>query len=415
MDTKQKQEMREFYLSHFRTQIYPFWEKAMDETYGGCYTCFDNMGEKLLSTDKFTWSQGRMLWVLSNLCKRDILDGSQKAKALRWAEQTANFLMAHCLLPNGNCTFIMDREGHAKGDGEVLDTSVYADCFAVIGLAAFGGLAQRLDALCFARELYERIEARVASGNYMTAPYPEPKGYRAHGIPMILTNTARTLADALSEARLPEADKFDTIAHAHAVDILTNFVDENYVIHEFIPTNGGFDTDSLIGRYINPGHTIEDVWFLMTEWERRNDKPAIEKTLLVLEKALQNGWDKEYGGILLFRDMSGADPQGSLAGFEQEPMADKVQADWQSKLWWVHSEALYSSLMGWASYQRPLCQEYYKKIFDYTFSTFPEKSGREWIQIRDRQGNPESRIVALPVKDPFHIMRNLIMILDLLS
>ena len=59
---------------------------------------------------------------------------------------------------------------------------------------------------------------------------------------------------------------------------------------------------------------------------------------------------------------------------------------------------------------------YKRQVSDYVFSTFPaEEEGKEWLQIRDREGRPESKIVALPVKDPFHIMRNLIMILDLLQ
>ena len=52
---------------------------------------------------------------------------------------------------------------------------------------------------------------------------------------------------------------------------------------------------------------------------------------------------------------------------------------------------------------------------EYTFSTFPnrENDRGEWIQIRDRAGRPEDRVVALPVKDPFHILLNLILILEL--
>ena len=52
-----------------------------------------------------------------------------------------------------------------------------------------------------------------------------------------------------------------------------------------------------------------------------------------------------------------------------------------------------------------------------TFRTFPNPNPKigEWIQIRNRLGEPESKVVALPVKDPFHIARNLILIIDLLE
>ncbi len=45
----------------------------------------------------------------------------------------------------------------------------------------------------------------------------------------------------------------------------------------------------------------------------------------------------------------------------------------------------------------------------------PDKSVGEWIQIRDREGRPESKVVALPVKDPFHIVRALALAVPVLE
>ena len=39
----------------------------------------------------------------------------------------------------------------------------------------------------------------------------------------------------------------------------------------------------------------------------------------------------------------------------------------------------------------------------------------EWIQIRTREGKPQEKVVALPVKDPYHIIRNVILIIELLE
>ena len=56
-------------------------------------------------------------------------------------------------------------------------------------------------------------------------------------------------------------------------------------------------------------------------------------------------------------------------------------------------------------------------MFEYTFRTFPGRDPeiREWIQIRTKSGEPQEKVVALPVKDPFHITRNLLLILELLN
>jgi hypothetical protein len=45
----------------------------------------------------------------------------------------------------------------------------------------------------------------------------------------------------------------------------------------------------------------------------------------------------------------------------------------------------------------------------------PDGEVGEWIQIRDRQSMPVETVVALPVKDPYHILRNVLLILELLE
>jgi N-acylglucosamine 2-epimerase len=61
--------------------------------------------------------------------------------------------------------------------------------------------------------------------------------------------------------------------------------------------------------------------------------------------------------------------------------------------------------------------EHFERVWRYTFQTFPNCDPRvgEWIQIRDRRRAPLERVVALPVKDPYHIARNLIQIIELFS
>lgn len=62
-----------------------------------------------------------------------------RRKYLQLAELGADFLMKHCLLENGTCTFIMDKKGNPRdecGNNE-FDKSIYADCFVICGLAKF--------------------------------------------------------------------------------------------------------------------------------------------------------------------------------------------------------------------------------------------------------------------------------------
>jgi N-acylglucosamine 2-epimerase len=87
------------------------------------------------------------------------------------------------------------------------------------------------------------------------------------------------------------------------------------------------------------------------------------------------------------------------------------------KLWWPHSEALYTTLLFYVLTEDEKWLNYYKQMDHYIFNTFPneDKQIGEWIQIRNREGNPEEKVVALPVKDPFHIIRNFVCIIRLLG
>ena len=54
---------------------------------------------------------------------------------------------------------------------------------------------------------------------------------------------------------------------------------------------------------------------------------------------------------------------------------------------------------------------------DYTFGAFPnpDRAVGELVQIRTRDGKPQQKLVALPVKDPFHLPRALIYCVEVLE
>lgn len=412
-------ETADFYKDHLRRGLLPFWlERSPDLKYGGFFTCFDNATGQLLSQDKFTWSQGRMVWVWAKLAGMRMFSDAERARFLALARQGAAFLMAHCLLPGGACTFLMDRDGTPKRQAPdaPLDSSIYADCFVILGLSRFAAVSGDRASLDFAHRLYNSVSARIASGRFNTEPYPIPAGYRTHGIPMILLNTSQEMAGGLAACGLTDAaSQVMRAGDAYLDEIMAHLVTPDGTVHEMADVKSG--AENLLTRYVNPGHTLEDMWFIMHQARANGDDAMIGRAGQIAKRAFELGWDDEFGGLLLFVDQDGGPPRGSLAGIENERMAAKVQADWGSKLWWVHSEALYTALLARRLTGDDAFLAHYRQVFDYTFRTFPNPDPAigEWIQIRDRQGRPEQRVVALPVKDPFHIIRNVALIIELLE
>ena len=83
----------------------------------------------------------------------------------------------------------------------------------------------------------------------------------------------------------------------------------------------------------------------------------------------------------------------------------------------MHSETLYASLLFHAVTGDDKFMEIHDKVLDYVEKHFinPDRKTGEWIQILTREGLPQDKVVALPVKDPFHITRNLLLICELLA
>jgi N-acylglucosamine 2-epimerase len=154
------------------------------------------------------------------------------------------------------------------------------------------------------------------------------------------------------------------------------------------------------GTCVGPGHAIESMWFIMHWARRRGDQAMIRRAAEVVRWHLEAGWDPEYGGILLGIDAEGHTP---------------FEANSDKKIWWVHTEALYALLLAHQLTGESWCADWYDRVHDWSFAHFSMPECGEWRQRLDRQGSPITDLIALPVKDPFHLPRAAILILQLLG
>lgn len=413
--------LRGFYENELKNNFLFYWlPRCEDPEFGGFVNCFTNDGKTLMSRDKYCWSQGRFVWMFSKLAslKAPVFSNDERAEFLRIAAQGARFLMEHCLLPGEpmRCAFLLEADGtpkYAQGC-DALDASIYADCFVVAGLAKYASASRDEKPYLFAKDLYRSVLSRVQSGSFHTLPYPLSPAYRAHGVPMILENVAAELYHAAKRFDRGYCEQLKGDLDRFTGDILEHFQDENGLIREIIFSDGR-KLCRLLGQHINPGHMIEDVWFMLDSAEITEKTERKEEIYRIAKQVLKAGWDEEFGGILHFAGLSGGKPEGDNTGLEDEPMSRQL-SDWGGKLWWVHSEALYTTLRCTLETGDETFWNWHERVFAYTYSTFPnpDPNIREWIQIRDRDGSPMNKVVALPVKDPYHVVRNLALILELL-
>lgn len=397
--------------------ILPFWWRTIDEQNGGVFNCWNNLGTQLVSRDKFTWSQGRFAWLWSRLADvvaRGLLPGDSN-RYVAQAEKTVRFLQAHAFLEDGRCAFVLSERGEMKELNPTVGKapSIYADCFVVMGFAGFAEVSGDRGVLDAAWTLFEHIERRLQQGGFPTHPDPIPHGHASHAIAMIHLNVALVLHGASS--RLGHGRTAD--AWARVVDAATRIFDTFVLpggrVAELRPPAGASD-DTLLCRHINPGHALEGLWMLLTVALRERRADWVERAAQAVRFALERGWDEEHGGLLHYVDADGGPPRGEAGTSIYEA---SVRRTWDTKLWWVHSEALYTSLLCHACTGDKAARVWFERLWEYTFRVFPQPDSAvgEWIQIRNRRGQPLDQVVALPVKDPYHIARNLIQMLDLFS
>ena len=183
-------------------------------------------------------------------------------------------------------------------------------------------------------------------------------------------------------------------------------------IAEMLPQDDSA-SDTILARHLNPGHALESMWFVMRAAAEAGRQDLAQDAVPAIRRAFELGWDTEHGGLFRFVDRDGGTPKGREIGHPYERL---ILETWDTKLWWPHSEALYATLLAVDLAQDESLLQPYAMVHTYTFRTFPHPDDEvgEWIQIRDRGGRPVDKMVALPVKDPYHALRSALLILELL-
>lgn len=413
MKTEPDLSLLDFYRDHAVTDLLPFWWKAVDTRHGGIFTCFDNAGSRLVSRNKYTWSQGRFVWLWSRIARmiRASMLPDDAGRYLDEAARTVEFLTRHVFLSNGNCAYVLSEIGE-KIEGENSDSSIYADCFVLLGFSEYALVAGDVHVLQRALEIYDRIRARLASGNFRTAPYPIPAGYRSHSIVMILLRVTQILADAAQTLESPRSQELASETVRCASEILDVFCRPDGRVWELIPLEERLN-DTVLARHATPGHIFESMWFVIRTALQHGRDAWIPDAARSIAWAFDVGWDRELGGVFRYVDSEGGKPRGTPGN---EPYETLMVDTWDTKIWWPHAEALYATLLAYKTTDDSTFDSMHAKLFEYVFRTFPnpDRTIGEWVQIRDRHGAPLDKCVALPVKDPYHILQDVLLIIELL-
>jgi N-acylglucosamine 2-epimerase len=284
----------------------------------------------------------------------------------------------------------LDAEGHVLDR----DTSIAVDGFVMNGLGEYFASTGDTAALDLALATQANVAERLARpGSYGLAPYEIPAGLKNLGVAMLFSFFFFELGEIAGRPDI--ARQGVSIAD----EILRDFhVRDRDALLEFVSLDGRF-VDTPAGRTCVPGHAIEALWMLMSIAERTGDAARIAAAVRLVRRHLEIAWDPEHGGLRLAVDIDG-----------REPVFWKRH---DCKPWWVQVEALVATAYAHVHTGERWCLEWHERIREWAFARYPVPTG-EWRQWLDREGRPTTS-AALPVKDPFHLPRALIWLVDLCS
>jgi N-acylglucosamine 2-epimerase len=365
--------------------IVPFWfEHGIDWECGGVLSCMQEDGA-LVSTEKFIWSQARSVWTFAALYNRV----EPRPEFLRAAENSVRFLLEHGRDARGRWVYRTDRSGNVLEGA----TSIYTDCFVVYGLSEYVRATGEHQLLDLARNTYDFIRQRVEQPDFHeTAPYELPSGWKNHGVPMILAEVTNELIITTGDSTL------EPMLDLYIDRVMNKFLrPERKVILEFLDSSF-HELPAPAGTFVMPGHAIESMWFMLHVARRRNDVELTRRAAEAMKWHLEFGWDQEFGGLYLSRDLHGQTP---------------YMPNGEMKIWWPHTEALYGTLLAYAQTGDHELLDWFKRLESWAWKHFPMSPSGEWYQRLTRRGEPTTRVIALPVKDPFHLPRAAILLMQL--
>ena len=381
-------ELRAFLHGHLLKNIVLFWEQhGFTSQRPGIDTCLADDGA-LLSEDRYLWSQLRALWTFSALYNRI----EKRPAWLQHARDIFDFVARHGRDDTGRWCF------RVSPDGRILTgpTSIYTEGFAILGMTELYRAGGDPRVLKLAMETFEQVLPRLDRWAEMeTAPYDIPPGMKVHGVSMIYSHVLDALSGVTADPRVA------AVAEFHNREVMDHYLrPETGLLLEYVNLDNT-TADTPAGRTVVPGHVIESMWFQIHQLQKRGDAVRIGRAVAAIRRHFEVGWDTEFGGLLL-----GIDAEG------RTPVYWKFH---DTKLWWPATETLYALLLAHSICGEAWCLDSYRRMHDYAFTHYPVPVHGEWRQRLDRRGRPLTEIVALPVKDPFHLPRSLIMSVNLLD
>ena len=134
-----------------------------------------------------------------------------------------------------------------------------------------------------------------------------------------------------------------------------------------------------------PGHQVEWAKLLLQLNEIENDEWYVRRASELFDRALEHGWDNDFGGIVY-----GFAPDGSFAD--------------DHKYFWVHAEAFAAAYRLYVATKDKKYLAWYERIWTYSWQYMIDHVHGAWFRIRDRRGQAIDNLKSPMGKVDYHTL-----------
>ena len=369
------------YMTLYRDGLFndtlPFWiPRITDKECGGYLHALDRDGA-LLSTDKSVWIHARVVWMLSTLYS---ISGPRQ-EWLDVARSGIEFLANHCFDTDGRMFFFVTREGKPLRKRRY----VFSEAFTAMAFAAYSVASKDQSWAKKALDLFKfLLRYHTTPGLLPPKVLHETRPMKGLAMEMMLILTAQELRKT-----------GDNPLYTSVIDNSIDQIERHFLKPEFrcllenVGPNGEF-YDTFEGRLVNPGHSLEAGWFILEEARVRNDRHLVDLGTRIIDWSFEIGLDREFGGILYFRDAKGLPP---------------TEYWHDMKFWWPHNEAIIATLMAYRLTQDPKYLKWHEATHEWAYRYFPDPEFGEWFGYLHRDGRISTPVKGTMWKSMFHLPR----------
>ena len=395
MNESNRRKMKELasFYSERLLEVMRFWEvRTEDKECGGYLTCFDRTGN-VTDTDKYIWFQGRQLWMFPALY-------NQVEKRQLWldlAQVGRDFIVEKAYAGSGRWRYQLDRQGNEK-QGTI---SIYTDHFVLEGLCEYAAATDSEEDMPLIVATYDAIERNMQDPEFKDLFHDVwDARYKQLGAHMITMDVASVVSKVLG------AKRTKPLIDYCLEQILYVFAQDEYeAVFECIGRDGRVLTDESKTRTLNPGHSMESVWFSIEAAKAQGNTAAVERAITIAEWMYSRGYDKEHGGLFSFLDCSGEEPV--LTAWHKE-----TNVQWHDKVWWAHSEALFALALVAVETESDTWFERFVDLHDWCWKCFHDAEYGEWYPELYRDGTVKLADKGTLWKAAYHLPRALMKVMQ---